>query len=264
MELTQAIILALVQGITEFLPISSSAHLILLPKALNWPDQQLVFDVAVHLGTLTAVIFHYRNTLLSILLQNPLSPNPSSAVLSTHYPILMLALASIPVFVCAYLFEPIIASDLRLPIIIAIATIGFGLLLWFADSHHSESRQTLSTREAIIIGLMQALALIPGTSRAGITLTAGLLLGFSRTQAAHFSFLLAIPVIGAAALYEGMKISTLETPAIWPMLGIGFIISAITAFATIRIFLKLILYVGLMPFVIYRLVLGIILLVLFW
>lgn len=255
MDIFQAIVLALIQGATEFLPVSSSAHLILLPNLLNWQDQGLAFDVIVHLGTLTAVIFHYR----SLLFKHAASPLPTQ-----YHPLLLAVVSSIPVLIIAYLIEGLVSSTLRTPLVIAFSTIGFGILLGIADYKHTGTSKILTLRLAVLIGMAQALALIPGTSRAGIILTAGLLLGISREHATHFSFLTAIPVISAAALYEGMKLTVLPQPELWPLLGIGFMVSAITAVVTISLFLRLVRMIGLFPFVVYRIALGTLLLFLFW
>ena len=264
MDVSQAISLALIQGITEFLPVSSSAHLILFPALMAWPNQGIVFDVAVHLGTLCAVIFHYRASLAEILRQ----PQRGNMALP-------LVVASIPVLVAGYTLENTIDQQLRAPLVIAWATIGFGLLLWVAVWRHSrletESPAPLTNeinlKSALVIGFAQALALIPGTSRAGITITAGLLLGLSREQSINFSFLLAIPVILLATLYEAVKVGTDAISDPWinmlPMIALGFAVSAVFALLTIRLFLVLVERIGFMPFIIYRLALGLVLLVLF-
>ena len=259
MDITQTISLALVQGITEFLPVSSSAHLVLLPKLAHWPDQGLAFDVAVHLGTLCAVVVYYRTMLTQMfcsLHRGQINNNM----------LFLLALASTPILIVGYTMESVIEQQLRnLPAIIAIATISFGLLLWFAAyraSRATATKTSLTPRSALIIGLMQVLALIPGTSRAGITITGGLLLGLPREQSINFSFLLAIPVILLASLYEIVKTNAQPDDGVWPMLILGFTVSAIFAFATIRLFLKLTEKIGFTPFIIYRLVLGTLLLTL--
>ncbi len=260
MDTFQAISLALVQGITEFLPISSSAHLILLPTLTDWADQGLAFDVAVHLGTLCAVIFHYRAPLTDMLSGLRRAPG-------RHNILTLIAVASIPVLAAGYAFEHAIEQHLRAPLVIASATVGFGLLLWAAvrrEARMSPSQaKPLTLKSALIIGLMQTLALIPGTSRAGITITAGLFLGLSREQSINFSFLLAIPVILLASLYEAAKIGAQPDTGAWPLLITGFVVSAVVALATIRLFLTLTGKVGLMPFVVYRLALGALLFALF-
>ncbi len=260
MDASQAISLALVQGITEFLPVSSSAHLILLPKLMDWSDQGIAFDVAVHLGTLSAVVFHYRAPLADMLNGLRRRPHGDAAAANTA---MLLAVASVPVLAAGYTLESAIEQHLRAPSVIAATTVGFGLLLWAAVWRRSKTAAApaaLSLKAALIIGLAQTLALIPGTSRAGITITAGLFLGLSREQSINFSFLLAIPVILIAALYKAAKIGVQTGagawPDVWPMLALGFAVSAIFALLTIRLFLTLTEKIGLTPFIVYRLALG--------
>ena len=253
MDTVQAIILALLQGITEFLPVSSSAHLILLPKLLGWESQSDYFNLIVHFGTLTALVFYYRKSLRLSATQTILN--------SQQNPLLLMAVGSIPVFVCGYLLEDFITNHLYTITVIAITTITFALLLGYADrqNHHSTS-SPLMVSHAFLIGLAQALALVPGTSRMGITLTAALLLGFSKTVSTHFSLLLAIPVILAATGYKSLSLigeAPTEAPVI---LLLGFAVSAVFAFATIHLFVAFVERVGMLPFVVYRLLLGAVLL----
>ena len=254
MDPLHLIILSLVQGITEFLPVSSSAHLILVSQLTTWQDQGLVFDVAVHCGTLFAVVFHYRATLFY--------NRPSDESLFTKtYLYKMLVIGSIPLFICAYLFADFVSAELRSTTVIAIATISFALLLWYADLHHKPTKRALNWQGLLLIGCAQAISLIPGTSRAGITLTVGLLLGLSRTQAIHVSFLLAIPAIAGSSIYTLFQIAQLPSFDMWPHLVAAFLIATVFALLTIRLFLKLVAWVGLLPFIIYRLVLGLSLLI---
>jgi undecaprenyl-diphosphatase len=263
MEILQIVILALVQGLTEFLPISSSAHLILVPVLTDWPDQGLAFDVAVHAGTLTAVILYFRKELARMFVEwfasfkGGLTPDARLA-----WAVLV---GTIPVGLAGLLFKGVIETELRSPLVIAVATIVFGLLLWFADrtGKRSKNEYGLLLCDVLIIGLAQAVALIPGTSRSGITITAGLMLGLKPAAAARFSFLLSIPVIFLAGSLE--TVEYLETASIQdaqPLL-IGALISAVSAYACIHYFLKLLDRIGMLPFVIYRLVLGVVLLALF-
>ena len=263
MELIQIVVLALVQGLTEFLPISSSAHLILVPLLTDWPDQGLAFDVAVHAGTLAAVVLYFRNELARMFIewfasfQGRLSPDARLAW--------AVLIGTIPVGLAGLAFKDVIETQLRSPIVIAITTIAFGLLLWLADKigTRRKSEYDLSLRDVLIIGAAQALALIPGTSRSGITITAALMLGLKRQAAARFSFLLSIPVIFLAGGFETLEY--LQTASIQDAqaLLIGALISAISAYTCIHYFLKLLERIGMMPFVAYRLVLGVVLVVLF-
>jgi undecaprenyl-diphosphatase len=262
-ELLQIVILALVQGLTEFLPISSSAHLILVPVLTDWPDQGLAFDVAVHAGTLTAVVLYFRRELARMLVEwfasfkGGLTPDARLAW--------AVLIGTIPVGLAGLLFKGVIETQLRSPIVIAVATIVFGLLLWYADrtGKRSKNEYGLLLLDVLIIGLAQALALIPGTSRSGITITAALMLGLNREAAARFSFLLSIPVIFLAGSLETMVYLNTASVEDAQALLIGALISAVSAYACIHYFLKLLERIGMMPFVAYRLVLGVVLVALF-
>jgi undecaprenyl-diphosphatase len=263
MEILQIVILALIQGLTEFLPISSSAHLILVPVLTDWPDQGLAFDVAVHAGTLTAVVLYFRKELSRMLvewfasLKGRLTPDARLAW--------AVLIGTIPVGLAGLVFKGVIETQLRSPMVIAMATIVFGLLLWYADKTGKRGKDEygLSLCDVLVIGLAQALALIPGTSRSGITITAALMLGLNRKAAARFSFLLSIPVIFLAGMLETMDyLSAASIEDAQPLL-IGALISAVSAYACIHYFLKLLDRIGMMPFVAYRLVLGVVLVVLF-
>jgi len=261
MEWLQVIVLALIQGITEFLPISSSAHLILPAQLTDWPDQGLAFDVAVHIGSLIAVLTYFRRDLVgfagsSWYLIHRRELDEQAALL------LKIGLATVPVVVCGMLLKGWIESDLRTVPVIAFATIGFGLLLWYADRNHGE-RTAVTWQDALVIGLMQALALVPGTSRSGITITAALLIGLSRTTAARFSFLLSIPTIGGAGVLMTREVLREGVPEHWLQLFVGALIAGVSAYACIRLFIALIERTGLTPYVIYRLALGAVL-ISFW
>ena len=264
MDNLQLFLLAIVQGITEFLPISSSAHLILVPRMLGWADQGLVFDVAVHLGSLMAVIIYFRKELrimslawLRSLAGQPHTPDGKLAWL--------IIVATLPAVIAGFLFEDIIETSLRAPWVIAMASIVFGVLLSVSEKTGdlSRSEYEIGWKQALIIGCWQVLALIPGTSRSGITITAGLLLGMNRRAAARFSFLLAIPVIIASGSLESYRMFTTVNPIGWTDLAIGALLSAISAGLCIHWFLKLIDRVGMAPFVIYRILLGFLILMLF-
>jgi undecaprenyl-diphosphatase len=259
-EWLQIITLALLQGLTEFLPISSSAHLILPAALTDWPDQGLAFDVAVHLGTLLAVCGYFRRELLGFA-AGSLQALGQRTLNRDAAEVLKLGLATLPVALCGVLFKDVIEDSLRSVTVIALATIVFGLALGLADRRRG-SAEEISWLAAGIIGIFQALALIPGTSRSGITITAALLLGLSRTRAARFSFLLSIPTISAAALL--MVIDLLESPeaARWSELVAGAAVAGISAYLCIEAFVRLVERTGMMPYVIYRLVLGVMLLTL--
>jgi undecaprenyl-diphosphatase len=264
MDSLHAIFLALIQGLTEFLPISSSAHLILLPRLLGWADQGLAFDVAVHVGTLVAVIAYFRHDVACLLRAWGVSCVTRQLNADAQLAWLVV-LATVPVVVCGLLFHDLIEDYLRSPLVIAAATIGFGLLLGLSDVRGRKTRaeDTLTVTDVLWIGLAQALALIPGTSRSGITMTAALALGLTRSAAARFSFLLSVPVILMAGGYESLQLMQQAEPVAWGSLVLGTVIAGVSAYLSIHFFMRLIEKVGMLPFVIYRLLLGVFLLLLF-
>ncbi|WP_261841732.1 undecaprenyl-diphosphate phosphatase [Aliamphritea ceti] len=264
-----AITLALLQGITEFLPISSSAHLILPAYLFGWPDQGLAFDVALHMGTLSAVVWYFREDLLRLTSAWLSSWVPGQCLPSDDRPAARMAwsllVASVPAGLLGFFAGDLIALYLRRPEVIAMTTLGFAVLLGWADLRCRQIRELedVGFREALLIGLAQAMALVPGTSRSGITLTAGLMLGLTREAAARYSFLLSIPVIAAAGMLQVVNLSLSESTVEWGMLGLGAGAAFISAYLCIRCFLKLIEKMGLWPFVLYRLALGGVLMYLF-
>jgi len=258
-DLFRTTILALIQGLTEFLPISSSAHLILPSALFGWEDQGLAFDVTVHFGTLLAVLVYLRADIQSIcrgmFLHIFKGLSSTDSTLGWY-----LLLATLPVIVAGFLFKDLVDSYLRQVSIIALTTILFGVLLWMADRNKAGSRslKEIDLKTALLIGFSQILALIPGTSRSGVTMTAALFCNMEREAASRFSFLLSIPVIAAAALL--LVLDLLEATAVnWVELAYGLLLSMFTALICIHYFLKFINRVGFLPFVVYRLVLGIVL-----
>ncbi len=263
MDILQIIVLALVQGLTEFLPISSSAHLILVPYLTDWPDQGLAFDVAVHVGTLTAVVIYFRKEISKMFFAW------LASLKGRHSEDSRLAwgvlIGTIPVGLAGLLFKDVISEHLRTPLVIAVTTLIFGFLLWYADWSGKRQRDehSLSWKDIIIIGCAQAIALIPGTSRSGITITAGLMLGLTASAAARFSFLLSIPVIvlaGGMETLDYLKVASIDD---MNDLIIGALISAVSAYLCIHYFLMLLERIGMTPFVIYRMLLGVVLLSLY-
>ena len=264
----QAIVLGLIQGLTEFLPISSSGHLALVPLVSSWQDQGLAFDCVVHLGTLTAVVYYFRSDLAKMILGmgETLQKRDWKANRDGQMA-WMIGFATIPVGLAGLALKDYIENDLRSVETIGIASIVFGLLLWAADIMGKQTRheKDWGIKDAMIVGVAQAIALIPGTSRSGITMTAALFLGFNRASAARFSFLLSIPVIFLAG---GLKVKDwIEAPAQASGAGaliMGYIVSAISAYICIHYFLKFLDRVGMGPFVIYRIILGSVLLWMVW
>jgi len=255
MTLIQIIVLSLIQGLTEFLPVSSSAHLILGSRVLGWPDQGLVFDVATHLGTLLAVLVYFRKDLWNMV--TPwLTPGHGDEV--SRQLGITLVVASIPAILAGGLLHGWVESALRDTRVIAFSTIGFGLLLWWADARFARSKlmADMNLKSGIMIGLAQMLALVPGTSRSGITITMGRMLGFNADTAARFSFLLSIPIIAAAGAYGVLRMLLNDAPIDWFQFGLAVVLSALAGWLCIAAFLALLQRVGLLPFVVYRLMLG--------
>jgi undecaprenyl-diphosphatase len=257
MPLIHIIVLALVQGLTEFLPISSSAHLILVPVLSDWPDQGLAFDVAIHVGTLSAVMWYFRSE-ISRMLRDWLSSCQQRQQVGESRLAWAVIWGTVPVMIAGLLFNDLVDTVLRNPLVIAWATIGFGLLLWLADikGKRQRSEHQLTWHDVVVIGVVQALALIPGTSRSGITMTAGLFMGLTRQASARFSFLLSIPTILMAGGYKGMQLINGAKSVDWMAIGIGVTLSALTAYLCIHLFLRLLERIGMFPFVLYRLLLG--------
>lgn len=253
----QIVVLAIVQGLTEFLPISSSGHLILIPGIFGWTDQGLVFDVAVHFGSLIAVAAYFRSDMRALCsgAMDILSGNSSSVhSRMTWY----LGAATIPAAIAGLLLVGWIAANLREPLVVVCALAGYGILMAVVDRYAASDRTITDIRmtDALMIGTAQALALVPGTSRSGITITAGRLLGLKRQDAARFSFLLSVPVILLATIYEVVILVTGETPVAWDNLAIAALISCGVAYLSIDIFMRFVSVIGLMPFAIYRVVLA--------
>ena len=263
--------LAFIQGVTEFLPISSSAHLILPSALLGWDDQGLTFDVAVHLGSLLAVLWYFRGQVIELAgawLGNVFGRSEASDASRLAW---LLILATVPAGLAGFLLESYVESYARSARVIGAASVLFGLLLFWADRYGQFSAEPVSRladlgwRRALLIGLAQALALIPGTSRSGITMTAGLFCGLRRELAASLSLLMAIPIIAATGLLRGVELlDTQFTTSNAFVLLYATSLSAFVAYLCIHYFLRFIARVGFLPFVIYRVLLGAILLLFFW
>jgi len=262
MTTVEILILAIMQGLTEFLPISSSAHLILPSAILGWKDQGLAFDVAVHVGTLLAVLLYFRKEVgrMAVAWVGSIKGNQDNFDGKLAWWIIF---ATIPAGLFGLLGKDFIEENLRSALVIAATTLLFGVLLGFADikagkrtAEENVDIEKLGFKGAMLIGLAQAVALIPGTSRSGITMTIGLMLGLSRDNAARFSFLLSIPAIAMAGSYLTLKLILSTEGVDWQAIGLGSVISFVSAYACIHYFLILLDKLGMMPFVIYRMVLG--------
>ncbi len=261
MDFFQILVLALLQGLTEFLPISSSAHLILVPVLLGWEDQGLAFDVAVHVGTLTAVVYYFRRE-LQVMVRDWIRSITHREMTPDAKLFWAVGFGTIPVGLAGLLLGDFIEQNLRSTLVIAATTIVFGLVLLIADktSLHKRDEYSINWVDVLIIGCAQALALIPGTSRSGITITAALVLGLTREGAARFSFLLSIPAILLPGMLKTAELAASDSAVDWFALLLGALISGLSAYLCIHFFLKLLERIGMTPFVIYRLFLGAILL----
>lgn len=261
---TQALVLALIQGLSEFLPISSSAHLVLPSQLLGWKDQGLLFDVAVHLGTLLAVVSYFWRDLISLV--SDLFPSLRQSFAGFEGELWCIVIATLPATLVGFGFGAIIEQHARTLAVIAFTTIVFGLLLGVASwrntsvyPNHADRElvQRVHWRHALVIGVAQVFALIPGTSRSGVTITAGLLLGYTPATAARFSFLMSVPIILGALvflLFDAIGDSAVSIE--WGMMLGAASVAAISAYLTIALFLGVVARMGMMPFVWYRLILG--------
>ena len=269
MPILHAIVLGLVQGLTEFLPISSSGHLILVPWLFGWNDfagyegaesVEKAFDVSLHIGTLIAVVAYFRRELAVYIREGVLivirRDRPATVEGRIAW---LLLLATVPAALVGAVFEEQIDEYLGEPWIIGVSMIAFGLLLWWADQQRgSRKLEELGVGDAVKVGAAQALALNPGTSRSGITITAARWVGFDRDSAARLSFLMSVPVIAGAVLFKGVKLAKDGIPdgLVWPMI-VGIVASAIAGWFAVWGTLRLLRTTTFLPFVIYRVLLGI-------
>lgn len=265
MDILVVILLALIQALTEFLPISSSAHLALAGFFFGWDYQGLVMDLAVHLGTLVAVVLYFREDLLRIL-RELLALRPGRALNAEQQLGLGIGLATVPAALVGVSMSDAFSESLRHPLLIAATTAGFALLLWWADARRrgGNDEYSVGLRGALFVGAMQALALVPGVSRSGITMTAALMMGLSRTAAARYSFLMSIPITVLATAHGVKEVVTGESPVIAETFLAAAVLSAVFAFIVIHWFLRFVQSIGAMPFVIYRLLFAAVVLVLWF
>jgi undecaprenyl-diphosphatase len=254
-----AIVLGLVQGATEFLPVSSSGHLILVPQLLGWPDQGLAFDAAVHLGTVVALLVYFAGELRE-LASGALTGRPADRGLAAA-----VVLGTIPAGLVGFTLQKAIESRFRSVTVVAVSTILWALVLWWADRQAARNRvhdlHAVGIGRGVIIGLAQALSLIPGTSRSGITISAGLFTGLDRATAARFAFLLGLPVTAAAGLLqvaELLRSGVTEEGLAVLALGVGT--ALVAGLAAIRFLVAYLQRRTLLVFVVYRIALGLLLL----
>jgi undecaprenyl-diphosphatase len=272
MLLYQAIVLALVQALTEFLPVSSTAHLVLFPWLLHWPDPGEAFDVALHAGTLVAVLLYFWKDWLTLTLCGLGMKYPSNAPaheVAQHKRLFWyMVVGTIPGAILGKLFDKQIEEHLRLPGIIGISMVVIALIMWWADSKARLDRRLEQSDmgDAVTIGTAQALALWPGVSRSGITITAGLFRRFTRQAATRFSFLLSAPLIAGAVvsklpgLIKLHKAGNLDLPL--STLAISVAVSGVAGYFVIAFFLRYLQTRTLKVFIVYRLVFGMIVLIL--
>ena len=250
MEILQILVLSIIQGLTEFLPISSSAHLIITSSIFDWETQSITVDIFAHGGSLFAVIIYFRSDLAEALRDYNFFSGDSF--------LNKLFFASFPILILGFFFRHLISENLRTLDIIAISTIFFGLLLWVADrtSSKNPSNESISFRHAFLIGLAQCLALIPGTSRSAITIICALFLSYSRVIASKFAFMLAVPTLSIIFLSEIVSLNFSSLTTDWFDIVLVFVFSFLSSYLCIGLFLKLIERIGFTPFVIYRIILG--------
>tara|TARA_B110000014_G_scaffold242484_1_gene212114 strand:+ start:246 stop:1034 length:789 start_codon:yes stop_codon:yes gene_type:complete len=259
MDLIQVLFLSFIQGLTEFLPISSSAHLILFSDFFNSNIQSLNFDISLHLGTLIAACVYFKDEILQIL--NSFSSSDNASIGKKL--LVNLTIATLPILIIGFFVRDLVEIFLRSPEIIAYTTIIFAVILYLSTKVKTQYTQldSIFPIQSLIIGLAQCLALIPGTSRSGVTISAGLALGMDSKVASRFSFLLAIPTIGAIASYQIIGVDFTSFAEEYKANLMGIFISFVTAYLTIDFFIKFIDRIGFMPFIIYRLALGTLILV---
>lgn len=265
MSYVQALVLGLVQGLTEFLPVSSSGHLILVPHVFGWPDQGLAVDAALHLGTLAALLAYFRAEIFEL----------SSGAMDRRLG-MIIVLATIPGAVAGALFAKHIEASFRSPLLIAATTAFWGLVMWLADRQARPAPAPRRTRrypgdrpddplervgwaQGIAVGLAQALALIPGTSRSGITITTGLFAGLDRATAARYAFLLGIPITAGAGLKEGLHLVRAgeHVADIGPIL-VAVLVSFLSGWLAVWFLVRYLKRRSLVPFVVYRLLLAVV------
>ena len=261
MSLLQIVVLTIVQGITEFLQISSSGHLLLVPVVTGWPDQGLDLDAAVHVGTLLAVLVYFWRD-VSAMATSPFSRSSPERKLARRL-FLFLVLGTIPALIAGGLIHTYAPDFFRSAKVVAWTTLGYAALLFLADRFSPTLKRVehITLRGALLIGLAQMLALVPGTSRSGITMTAGRLLGLERTEAARYAMLLSIPATAAAGALALKDIVNGESTASISDTGIAIGLTFVVALAAIWFLMNLLRRFTFTPFVVYRLLLGVVLVV---
>jgi undecaprenyl-diphosphatase len=263
MPLLHAVVLGIIQALTEFLPISSTAHLILVPWFLGWSDGGLTFDVALHAGTLLAVIIYFFRDWVQIIAEGfGLNVGGNPEIQRNPKLLWLLAVASIPIGIVGYKFDKQADTVWRQPYVIGTMLIVIGIVMWIAERRRigDKSMDKISWSDGIVVGLAQALSVIPGTSRSGSTITAGLFRNMNREAAARFSFLLSTPAVAAAVAKKAWDVHKAGgvAPDMKLPIAAGIVVSGILGAIVIAFFLRYLRRDSLMPFVYYRIVFGII------
>ncbi len=263
MSLFQAVVLGVLQGLAEFLPISSSAHLALAPWAFGWEEPGLAFDVALHAGTLVAVLWYFRKDWIALTRAGFDALRTRSLATEDSRRLALLVVGTVPGAVIGYLLQKQAESMFRAPVLTGAALIAMGAVLWLVDRRADTTRPltTMSWKDAVLIGLAQACAIVPGVSRSGATITAGRALGFDRAGAATFSFLMSMPITAAAAALKAPE--ALRAPDLTPVF-VGMVTAGVSGWFAIRVLLRYVQRRGLGIFALYRLVLGLVVLALAW
>jgi undecaprenyl-diphosphatase len=254
---TQGLLLGLIQGITEFLPVSSSGHLILVPRLLGWPDQGLAFDAVIHLGTLVALVAYFKDELWEMAVGLVTAAGEGRRLFG------LLVLGTIPAGIVGAVAGKSIEAHLRQPVVVASSLIGWAIIMWIVDYSTSRGGQKIARimevrwKQSLLVGLAQAIALIPGTSRSGVTITAGQISRMDRAMAARFSFLLGIPITAAAGSVKALELLRHGVPAgdTTPLL-LGLVAAAASGFAAVWFLVGYLQGHSLTVFVIYRIILG--------
>jgi undecaprenyl-diphosphatase len=264
LTLFQSLVLGLLQGLTEFLPVSSSAHLALVPWALGWPEPGLAFDVALHVGTLVALLWYFRREWIALAVASLGIVTTRRVEGEQQRRVVFLVIATVPGAIAGLLLEKQAESIFRAPALTAVALIVMGAVLWAVDAGAASARtlQSLRGRHALLIGCAQALAIVPGVSRSGATITAGRALGFDRQSSAVFGFLMSMPIIAAAAVLKVPRV--LAQGGLTPTLLVGVAAAAISGWVAIAVLMRLVQTRGFAVFAIYRFVLGAAVLALVW
>ena len=260
MTATQALVLGLFQGLTEFLPVSSSAHLALAPWLFGWPDPGLAFDVALHVGTLVAVLWFFRDQWLSLIVAAKNIAVRRRAETEEERRVIFLIIATIPGAIAGLVLEEYAESTFRDPRLIAVVLIVMGIVLWLVDRSAKQDRplERMRWTDALMIGLAQMFAIIPGVSRSGSTITAGRALRLTREGAAVFSFLMSMPITAAASMLKVPHV--LRSEGFSMPLIVGVLASGISGWLAITILLRFVVRRSYGVFAIYRVVVGLIVL----